>query len=259
MDPNVEKLLDDAGLTGDERASALAAFSNDKLQKTLAQGVLRQGDYSRKMDAWSAEKKQYETNWAKANADFLQMQNDLGSTQSERDEAARKLAEAETKLASSQVLPNPITPVTPADAPKYLTAEDQGRFAAAQTAYFGDTLEVLHEHQQLFKVPLNGKQLIQEAMQAKKSPKDYWSEKYQVEAKRGEIAAAEKAESERQIREDERKKVTGEFLNPATRPLADSNSPFWTSTGEAPKNPWDDNAPDPTETALVASLASAGR
>lgn len=131
-------------------------------------------------------------------------------------------------------------------------------YAAGQTAYFGDVLEIVPEHEKLFGTKLNAKTLIQEATAAGKTPNEFWTEKYNVGAKRTEIAEKEKVEYESRIRSEERQKVTAEFLNPATRPLSDSQKPFY-DVGPDAKQPWDDTTPTAAETQLVAELANAGR
>jgi hypothetical protein len=249
IDPVLEQLLNDAGLSGAERDDALAAFSNEKLGKTLKQATLRQSDYSRKMD-------ELQTNWKKANEEYLRMQTDFGTTQTERDEAKAKLAETEAKLATAQTTPQ-------IDTTKFFTREEvearERTMASSQMSWMGDVLEGANEYEQLFGKKISHKTLMQEAMAAKKAPLDYLEETYKLSEKRAEKAAAEKVAYENTIREDERKKVTGEFLNPATRSLRESENPFWQSTAAEAKQPWDDTAPTAEETALVAALANAGR
>lgn len=249
LDPVLEKLLDDSGLTGDERASALAAFSNDNLGKTLKAATLRQSDYSRKMDELSAK-------WKVANDEYLKMQTDSAATIAERDEAKRKLEETEAKLATAQITPN-------IDTTKFLTTDQvearEKKLAAGQMAWMGDVMEARDEYEALFGKKISQKEIMQKALAAGKSPLDYMEETYQMQAKRDEKSAADKVAHENSIREDERKKVTGEFLNPATRPLRDSDNPFWAPTGGEAKNPWDDTSPTQQETDLVAALANAGR
>ena len=249
IDPVLEQLLNDAGLTGQDRDDALAAFSNEKLASAVAKGAMRQSDYSREMD-------KLQKNWKIADAEYRRMQTDFSTTQAERDEAKAKLAETETKLATAQTTPQ-------IDTSKFLTmeqvAERERTMASGQMAYLGDLMESVSEYEQLFGKKISHKQVMQEAMVAKKTPIEYMEEKYQLQAKRDEKAAAEKVAYENTIREDERKKVTGEFLNPATRPMRESENPFWQSTAAEAKNPWDDTAPTAEETALVAALSNVGR
>jgi hypothetical protein len=210
---------------------------------------MRQSDYSRKMDDLSKR-------WEISNKEYIRMQTDFSATQTERDEAKRKLEEAEAKLATAQT--------TPAiDTSKFLTmeqvAERERNLAASQMSWMGDVLESANEYESLFGKKISHKSIMQEAMAAKKSPLEYMEEKYNLQAKRDEKVAAEKVTYENSIREDERKKVTGEFLNPATRPMRESENPFWQSTAAEAKNPWDDTAPTAEETALVAALSNVGR
>jgi len=247
----LSELLKDAGLADEEIVATMSAFKPEAV--TAIEGAtLRQADYSRNMDALVKTKKELEAAWQTANAEYVRMQTDFNSTKAERDEAARKLAEAETKLAATPQL----------DPAKYLTKEQldaqMASYAAGQTAYFGDVLEIVPEHEKLFGTKLNAKTLIQEATAAGKTPNEFWTEKYNVGAKRTEIAEKEKVEYESRIRSEERQKVTAEFLNPATRPLSDSQKPFY-DVGPDAKQPWDDTTPTAAETQLVAELANAGR
>jgi hypothetical protein len=247
----LSELLKDAGLADEEIVATMSAFKPEAV--TAIEGAtLRQADYSRNMDALAKTRKELETSWQTANTEYVRMQTDFNSTKAERDEAARKLSEAEAKLATA----------TQVDTSKFLT-DDQlqaklASYAAGQTAYFGDVLEIVPEHEKLFGTKLNAKTLIQEATAAGKTPNEFWTEKYNVGAKRTEIAEKEKTEYEARIRAEERQKVTAEFLNPATRPLSDSQKPFY-AVGPDAKQPWEDTTPTAAETQLVAELANAGR
>jgi hypothetical protein len=255
MDPELLKLLDDAGITGDDRTKALEAFSSESLQKAIKNGVMRQSDYSRNMDALKTQRTALEESWTKANAEYVKMQTDFTSTQAERDAAQAKLKEAEDKLAAAAAI----------DLTKYVPREELGnefaKYAAGQTAFFGDVLEIADEHRELFGSKISANQLMKDAMAAKKTPKEFWEEKYQVETKRQEVA--KKADDDRiaQIKADARKEAMAELSDPNRRPLAPSDRPFYESTssdGNA-KNPWDDLEPTVEERNLVSALQEAGR
>ena len=217
----------------------------DGLIAEVEQGYMRQSDYSRKQDELRAEKQRVQDNWEKANTEYLRMQTELeevkadaDSTKAEKAEAARKLAEAEKKLSETPQF----------DPKKFISVEDfekkQREYAAAQTAYFGDTLEIVAEHESLFKTRISPKQLIQDAIAAKKTPSEFWEEKYNVAAKRKEIS--DKAE-ETKIAEAEkrgREKYIAEQANPATRTMSPSKDPFYIpKDGDKEVTPWDDATP----------------
>ena len=254
IDATLEKLLDDAGITGDDRQKAIDAFSVESLGNAIKNGVMRQSDYSRNMDAWSAQKKTYETNWAKANTEYNAMLADLASTQAEKAAAATKLKEAEDKLATTQLI----------DPAKYISVDayksDMQKFAAGQTAFIGDVLEITDEHRDLFGTKLNPNQLMKEALAAQKTPKEYWTEKYAVPAKREEVAKTADDARIAAIKAEAKKEALAEYSNPSSRPLRDSDRPFYESSdGDTTKNPWDDNGPTEQEKNLVSALQEAGR
>ena len=56
--------------------------------------------------------------------------------------------------------------------------------------------------------------------------RDYWMKEYNVPAKQQEIEKAEREKHEADIRADERRKVTQEYMNPHTRTMEASRSPF---------------------------------
>lgn len=250
------ELLRDAGLTDDEIAATLGSFSADpRVAKAFEQGTLRQSDYSRNMDALKVNQLKLETSWQSANAEYVRMQTSLQTTQAEKDEAARKLADAEAKLAAAPTI-DPTKVMTP----EMFQAEMQ-KFAAGQTAYLGEVSEIADEHQQLFGKRISQKALMQEALASGKSPMDYWNERYDVPKKREEVATAAQDARDSSIREEERKKVLAEMLTPGSRPLRDSDRPFYEpqNSGADYKNPWDETGPSEEEKNLVASLAEAGR
>jgi DNA repair exonuclease SbcCD ATPase subunit len=227
----LEKALSDVGELADE----------------LDKGYLRQSDYSRKQDELKREKETLQTNWNKASEEYTAMQQELqdvladrDSTKAEKDDAAKKLKEAEDKLkAAPQV-----------DTSKFLTNEDfekkQREYAAGQTAYFGRTLKIIREHNKLFGNDLDPEEFIQDAMAAKKTPDEYWEEKYQVKAKRDELAKTAEEKKEKEWLKKGREEAISEMANPATRPLDSSKNPFYETSKEGKSlQPWDvEEAPD---------------
>jgi len=259
--PTLEQILSDAGLSGDEKAKLEDAFNlSPTIKKHIEGGFLRQSDYSREMDKirqkereTEAYKAKLEENWNKANEEYLRMQTEAGTTVAELEAAKNKLREVEDKLAT----------VPQIDPSKFIAKEDMENqfrtFAAGQTAYFGDVLEIMDEHRELTGNKLNPKTLIREAMEAKKTPMEYWNEKYQVENLRSEKAKAADEARIAEIKEEARKEAMAMYANPASRPLRDSDKPFYERLGSDGKNPWDDNGPSDAEKNLVAALQEVGR
>lgn len=253
LDAETIKLLDELGISGDDRAKAEEAFSIPSLADGVRKGFMRQSDYSRKQDELKKKSDQLEANWKKANDEYLRMQTDLESTQAERDAAAAKLTDAEKKLSEAPQI----------DLTKVLTPdqfqEKMNTYAAGQTAYFSDVLEIIADHASLFPgEKLNPKQLIRESMEAKKTPADYWSEKYKVEEKRTELAAAAETKKQQEWEEKGYKKRLDEEANPATRTLSSSKNPFYTPEDEK-VSPWDDPTPFKAEQDLLNEIQSVVR
>lgn len=259
MDKELIEILDAAGLTAEQRTAAEAAFSIDALSKTVKNGFKRQSDYNRDKDALRKERETLNAKWDEAQSEYTKMfdsytelTNDLTSTKAEKEAAAAKLAEAETKLAEAQK--NQLDPTKVLTTDQF--AAEQARIQAGQTAYFGDVLEIIPEHLALFGTRLSAKQLIQDAIAAKKPPMEFWEEKYGVPAKREEIA---KAAEEKKMTEAETRgyqKRIAEEANPATREARPSQNPFYVAEAQG-KQPWDEDAPSAAETKLMNELQAA--
>jgi hypothetical protein len=257
VDKELEKLLASAGLSEEEKKTVEAAFSIEKVGKAVKDGTLAQADYSRKMNELSEERKELQAKWDTANKEYIQMQSDLDATKAEKDAAAaereaaaQKLKDAETKLADADK--------NKFDATKFVSVEDfdkrQREIQAGQTAYFGDVLDIVAEHRKLFGQELSPKQLMLDCITAKKTPMEYWGEKYQVQAKRDTIA---KEQHDKEITEAVKSgydKRISEEANPATRQMETSKNPFYTKDAAEGKQPWEDEAPPASETKLLEEL-----
>lgn len=253
-----KQIFIDAGVSPEVMAEAEKAFSIPELQKAVSEGVMRKTTYARKVGEVNAKERELgelktriESEWERANAEYLRMQTDVEATTAEKQAALDKAKELETKLAAA----------TQIDPGKFVSREDfeksQREYAAGQSAYFGDVLDIVAEHQSLFGARLSPKQLMQQCIEAKKTPMEFWEEKYNVSAKREEIA---KANQEKQQQEWEKKgyeKRIAEEANPATRDLKPSTNPFYVSDSSEGKQPWDDDATPASETALVNALQAA--
>lgn len=238
----LEKALSDVGEFADE----------------LDRGYMRQSDYSRKQDELRKRQETLEENWRIANEEYVQALQerdeavaDRDSTAAEKAEAQKKLQDAEAKMKASEV-----------DTSKFVSKEDfekeQRKIAAAQTAYFGEVLEIGDEHRELFGNRVNSRQLIQEAIAAGKSPREFWEEKYNVKAKRDEIS---KTADEKRMADAEKRgyeKRLAEEANPNLREPDSSKNPFY----EVPKDgktiqPWDEDGQFDAEKEFVKELQQA--
>lgn len=260
MDAALAEILDKAGLSAEQRTAAEAAFSIEGLGKVVKDGFMRQSDYSRKQDELRKKEATLEANWQKANAEYVAMQTELAEVQADREstvaekaEAARKLAEAEAKLADAAK--NQIDPT------KFVSVEDfdrkQREYAAGQSAYFGDILEIAAEHQQLFGTKISPKQLMKECIDAKKTPLEYWEDKYQVGAKRTEIAAAAETAKQTEWEKKGYEKRIAEEANPATREPRASENPFYVKDAAEGKQPWDESDTPASEQKFLHELQAA--
>lgn len=197
-------------------------------------------------------KKTYEENWEKAKKQYDEMYADWTSTQTEREEVAKKLKDAEDKLAA---MPN-IDPSKVLTIEKY--NEEQEKFAKGQVAYFGDALDAVANIERLTKTRVSPKTLVQEAMAAKKSPLEYAEEKYGLKAKEEELAKSEADKKDKEAEKRGYEKAVSELSNPATRTLESSKSPFLeTKEGDKSKQPWELTETPKDEQDFMAELVRA--
>lgn len=256
----IEQLLKDAGLSDDEIKSTVSAF-DPKALEALNKGTMRQSDYSRSMDelrtqkqGLESERKELLERWNKANDEYQSMLTDWQSSQAERDEAKKKLAEAEEKLKTASVDPSKLME----EVQKQITGK-LGEFAAGSTAYMGDILEIADEHRELFGKRISPSELMQKAAEAKKTPMDYWRETYKVDDRRKELA--DKADMERleAVRKEAYDKALQDFNKPpGAGESKDSPTPFYESKKEG-SSPWDDVGPSEAENQLLAEIGRVGR
>jgi len=254
---DIKALIAKAGLTGDAAEAAQKAFSSEALTTAIEEEAMHKANA-----AFETDKAKMKENWETANREYMQMQEELktvradaDSTKAERDASAAKLKEAEKK----------VTELSSVDLGKLKTEilaeakQSFGEFEVGARSIELDALECVSEHQQLFGQKLSVKTLVTEALAAKKAPADYWNEKYNVSAKREEIA---KAAHDKELA-DHGKKVLDEYIaaqsNPATRTMTDSRNPFYTPAADPTKTvqPWDMTDQPSDETALMNELSRA--
>jgi len=231
----------------------------DGLITELDSGYMRQDDYSRKLDeakVWEEEKKVMEENWVKAKAAYTDLLADYNTTSEER-KAAREKLEALEKEYSDHKAKNP-----PLDPTKVLTLdqykEQQSQFAAGQAGFFREVLDSQYEIERLTKSRINPSEIVDGALKAGKSPKEFAEEKYKLTELRTKAEEEDRKANEERIRKEEREKVVAEFANPQTRPLQDSKDPFVTVKEGKAIQPWEQTETPEDEKKMLQEL-TAGR
>lgn len=142
-------------------------------------------------------------------------------------------------------------PATPAafdpKAYKLLTQDDAAGFAIAQGRAMAKYQDISSEHFRLFGKPLEnfgGEEGLYEKFLKRPNKEQtiqgMWEAQYNVQAKRDEIAAAQKLAAENAIREDERSKLAAQYGNPNVREMMPSINPFMPQPAEGEfKQPWE--------------------
>jgi hypothetical protein len=139
--------------------------------------------------------------------------------------------------------PNPGNPGF--DPNKYVSKDEITGFVDSAGSGLAKMQDAVLEHMQLFpNQPLKVSELRAEAVAAHKDFYTYWEQKFNVPAKRQEVAtAAQEAERKKWMEEGAKAKETelvSRFANPETRPMSPSTSPFAArpATGRD-KQPWE--------------------
>lgn len=196
---------------------------------------------------WEADKAKIEENWKVANDEYSTIVNDLDATQKQRDEAQKKIKEAETaKLDAEKRLAEALkNKPAEIDTSKFLTMEQfeerQRATAAAQTAYFGETLDTVAEVERLTGKRISPNQLIKDAIAAKKTPAQYAEETYKLAEVRTDADKKAQEKRDREMEDKGYQKALAEARNPALRTLEDSEDPFYVpKSDKGPMQPWDE-------------------
>jgi len=253
---DIKAIIAKAGLTGEAAEAATKAFSSEALAKAVEEDAMFKAN-----EAFQTERAKIQANWDTANAEYLAMQDKVteletkvGATEKEKEDAAKKLADAEKK----------VTELSGFDQAKFkeeilaAAKKEAAEFTVGARGFELDALDCVDAHQQLFGQRISAKQLALDALAAKKDPQAYWEEKYKVQEKRAEIAkqASEKHD------QDVSKKAVDEYIakqsNPATRDLTDSRNPFYTPAPDGKAvQPWDATDTPADESALMNELSKA--
>lgn len=255
MPMNFKELIDKAGLTPEQKAEAEKLFGVESLTKLIEEDAMHRAN-----ESFSAEKSRLQANWDRANAEYIEMQGkvtDHEATAKELADAKKALGEATEKLKTAMPaldldkLTKDITTVVRQEA---ATLE-----MGARTTEL-DALECVQAHRDLFGQQLSVRQLVQDALSAKKSPTAYWEEKYGVAAKRQEVQKAAHDKEIADAQEAGYKRRISEEANPATRPLVASKDPFWVPKAADNKEsmqPWEATEVPAEEATLLHELQAA--
>jgi hypothetical protein len=244
-----------------DRRSALdaAVAGLDDFIAELEAGHMRQDDYSRKMNEWQAEKKEMLSNHALAEKQYNEMFEDWQKGQAsvaELTKAKQELDAAKAKITDLEKRAPAIDParvISPEDVDEKLN-----NYAAGQIQFLGEAEEAAFEIQDYLGKRVSPTSLMKEALAAKKTPKAYAEEKFELPKHREAAETKRKEEHEKKIREDERTKTIAELSNPATRPLSDSKDAFvGIKQGDKNVQPWELTEVPADEQKLLQELTAA--
>lgn len=176
-------------------------------------GILRQSDYSRQMDEARTKQAELDALYADNEHWKSELESWHGKTQAEVEADKNRLAASELKIKEGEIrLRNaaremgltdeqifggtPVTPPTtqPAvaafDDSKYVSKEESAKYLRESVMLQADQLDMLDEHRSLFPdKPLKFKELVAEAISHRKTPSQWWEEKYNVAQVRTDRAA----------------------------------------------------------------------
>lgn len=130
-----------------------------------------------------------------------------------------------------------------ADMSQYLSQEMFQQESASLAVANAQVFDLMREHEKLFGESIKAADLIKGALQKGTSLQQYWESEYKVADKRQEVAAQERADWERKIREEERAKIASEYegqgLNPGTAaPRSGHGSPLLERFNRGDFNPF---------------------
>jgi hypothetical protein len=255
MPMNWQEIIDKTpNLTDEQKKMAAEVFGIESLTRGMEESAMHTAN-----EAFAVQKKNLQESWDQASREYVEMQEKLQNheaTASELAAAKRDLAVATEKLKTAN--PNIDLDKLQNDMLTKLRAENASLELGARTMEL-DALECVAQHRELFGQNLSVKQLVQESLAAKKSPTEYWEERYKVPEKRTEVAKAAHDKELNDAREEGYKKRVAEEAHPATRALQPSKDPFWFPKPDAKEaqNPWDETGPAPEEAKLLEELQMA--
>jgi hypothetical protein len=252
---NFTEMIDKAaGLTDEQKKIAREVFGIESLTTAIEEQSLHVAN-----ETFRAEKATLQANWDKANSEYLAMQDQVANgdaTRVELAQAKKDLAEATEKLKTAN--PGVDIDKLTADITK-VVMDKAGTLELGRGAIELDAIECVAAHRELFGQGISARQLVQDALAAKKPVTAYWEEHYKVADKRTELSKAAHDKEMKDADEAGYKRALAEREHPGTRPLAPSKDPFWVpkpSTTEA-MQPWESEGRPAEEEALLGELMQA--
>lgn len=253
--PEVAEQLKEWGLTPEEMTQVEAVLGKPERQEKIKGSALRQGEFSRKMQALDKQKQEQEAAIAEKERVVAEDAASLGTwkqtadktiieNQKALEEAKVKAYRLEQKMASLAVqqgvdpkewgLDGELKPTeTKIDPSKlddrYLAREDAEKLAGElKSAPFiaAEVEDIVDEHRALFGKGLNRRELIANAVKNKRSLRDEWETVNEVGKKRDELKEAQ-IEAKFKAKYDEKEmQLRSEHKLPVNRGGSDAGSPI---------------------------------
>lgn len=255
--PEVEEWVKELGLTAEQRSALEPVFGQPELQEKVKGSVLRQSEFTRRMQALDKQKADLEAAIAQREAKVIKDAQDLGTWKEQADStivANRKaledaqlkhfqLQQRMTALATQYGVdpkewgvdeqakpPATQSPATGDAEPdkRYFTREEAQKFATEikVTPYVAAEIEdIVDEHRALFGKGLSRRELVANAQKNNRSLREEWETSHEVAKRRQEIEEKKIEERINTRVAEERTKILSEHKLPVTRG-AESGSPL---------------------------------
>lgn len=185
---------------------------------------------------------------AEPTAAQLKAERDVAKADAEAERARLKELQTAGLIKMEEKKNEPVTPPSAAFDPKahnLVTTDTLRQVASMEGDAIAIMADIQDEHRELFGTRINARELRKEAIAQNKSLEEVWMSKYNVAAKRTEVAAAAQAARDKKIADDAIAKYRSENENPLTRPATASSNPFTSvkKTGTDGGNviPWQGN------------------
>jgi hypothetical protein len=245
----IADLVKDVTVPEDQRKALETVLAQDVVAARVRDSVLRQSEFSRQMDALTAERKHIEEELKKAETTYngryaglakwksdseAELQRLEAAAQAEKARADAATAALEKAAREYDFKPTEVgfdTKAAPAtngrtdiDPKQFLTRkeweEETARLGQAIGNFSPELLDIQESHRQLFPdKPLSMKALVDAARKEGRTVQEVWSERFKVGERMQELQQQAVQKHDDAIREDERKKVLTEV---ATGPIPGS-------------------------------------
>lgn len=223
----VGEMTKSGALSASEAATLTGIVSKEPVAKAIGEGVLRQSDYSRRMNEVQAAQKKAEEivkqndAWrkeaqAKVDAATSALDNER-TTRSQYEKKLKAISEeygievAELKAAAKE----DTTPV-PAGK-KAISYEEFSQTTTDSLRVQALLVNLANEHQALFGKTLDVSEIVDKSLETGKPVRAVWEEMHSVSAKKQELQDKDRTAWEERIRREEREKVLSERTLPGAR------------------------------------------